>query len=130
MVHIRALKQALNHGLKFGKVHRVVEFQESAWLKSYIDMNTDYRKKAKNNFEKDFYKLMNNSVFEKTIENVRNHKNLKLVCSEKKRKRLAPKHSYRSTIRFSVHFIAMDMRKTEVNINKCILGQRFWICLS
>ena len=62
-VHIRALKQALNHGLIFKKVHRVIQFNQKAWLKPYIDMNTKLRKEAKNGFEKDFFKLMNNSVF-------------------------------------------------------------------
>ena len=63
VVHIRALKQALNHCLKLKKVHRVIQFNQRAWLKPYIDMNTGLRKEAKNDFEKGFFKLMNNSVF-------------------------------------------------------------------
>ena len=59
VVHIRSLKQALNHGLKLKKVHRIIEFNQEAWLKSYIDMNTELRKIAKNDFEKDLFKLMN-----------------------------------------------------------------------
>ena len=66
VVHIRSLKQALDHGLILKKVHRVIQFDQEAWLKEYIDMNTDLRKQAKNDFEKDFFKLMNNSAFEKT----------------------------------------------------------------
>ena len=78
VIHIAALKQALNHGLVLKKVHGVIEFRQEAWLKPYIDMNTKLRTEAKNDFEKDFFKLMNNSVFEKTMKNVRNHSNIKL----------------------------------------------------
>ena len=62
VTHINSLKQALNHGLKLKKIHRIIEFNQEAWLKPYIDMNTE----TKNDFEKDLLKLMNNSVFGKT----------------------------------------------------------------
>ena len=66
-MHIRVLKQALNHGLVLRKVHRVIQFNQKDWLKPYIDMNTKLRKEAKHDFEQDFVKLMNNSVFRKTM---------------------------------------------------------------
>ena len=79
VVHIRKLNQALKHGLVLKKVHRVISFHQSAWLKVYIDKNTELRKKATeagNNFEVDFFKLMNNSVFGKTMEDKRKHKDM------------------------------------------------------
>ena len=94
VVHIRPLKQALNHGLILNKVHRVIEFNQEAWLKPYIDMNTEYRKNAKNDFEKDFFKLMNNAVFGKTMENVRKHRDIKLVTTDKRRNLLVSEPNY------------------------------------
>ena len=81
----RNSKQALNHGVVLKKVHRVFKFNQNAWLKPYTDMTTDLRKKAKNDFEKDFLKFMNKAVFGKTIENLRKHRAIKLVTTERRR---------------------------------------------
>ena len=82
VVNVKALKQAINHGLVPEKIHRAIEFKQSAWMREYIDFNTRLKTAAKNDFEKDFYKLMNNSVFGKTMENLRKHRSIKLVNNE------------------------------------------------
>ena len=79
VIQIRNLKQALN---RLKKVHKVTEFNQNASLKPCIDMNTDLRKKAKNDFEKKIFKSMNDPVFGKTVENVRKHKDIKIVAKE------------------------------------------------
>ena len=123
-VHILALKQALTHGLKSLKVHNLIEFRHEYWLKPYINLNTDLRKDAKNDFEKDFFKLMNNSVFGKTMENVRNHRDIKSVTTDKRRSVLASEPKYHSTKYISEDLLVMKMKKTEVRMNKPMcLGQ-------
>ena len=96
VVHI-TLKQALDHGLILKKNHRVIQVSQEAWLKEYTDMNTELRKEAKNDFEKDFFKLMNNSVFGKTMENVRKHRDVKLVTTDKRRNQLVSEPNYHTT---------------------------------
>ena len=100
------------------KVHRVIQFNQEAWLKPYIDMNTKLRTEAKNEFEKDFFKLMNNSVFGKTMENVRKHRDIKLVTTDEKRNKLVSEPNYHTTKRFSENLLATEMKKTKVKMNK------------
>ena len=124
MVHIKALDQALKHGLKLKKVHHALEFLQSKWMKAYIMLNTRFRKDAKNEFEKDFFKLMNNSVFGKTMENIRNHKDMKSVTSDEKYLKYAMKPNFKNGHPFSKHLFAVEMGKTEIKMNKPVyLGQ-------
>ena len=116
VIHIRALKQALNHGLKLKKVHRVIQFKQKAWLKPYIDMNAELRTEVKNKFEIDVFKIMNNSVFEKTSKNQTNHKDIKLATSDKRRKRIVSEPNYHSHKKFSEHLMAMEMKKTKLKL--------------
>ena len=84
VVHHETLKLYLSLGLKMTRIHKAITFHESNWLAEYIDMNTNLRTLAKNDFEKDFFKLMNNSVFGKTMENIRNRVDVRLVNSKEK----------------------------------------------
>ena len=124
VISISTLKQALKHGLKLQKVHRVIEYNQSNWLKPYIDKNTMLRKGARNEFEKDFFTLMNNSVFGKMIENVRIRRDIKLIVTEERRKKLVSEPNYASCTTFSDHLMAIEMRKTRVLMDKPIfVGQ-------
>ena len=83
-IHIRALDQALSHRLVLDCIHRAIEFDQSAWMKPYINFNTQLRTKATNDFEKHFFKLMNNMVSGKTMENIRKNRNIKVVTTKEK----------------------------------------------
>ena len=89
-------------------------------MKPYIDMNTKLRKEVKNEFEKDFFKLKNNAVFRKTMENVRKHRDIKLVTTDKRRNQLASEPNYHTTKYFSENLMAIEMKKTKVKMNKPI----------
>ena len=120
VVHIKSLKQALNHGLKLKKIHRIIEFNQEAWLKPYIDMKTELRKLAKDDFEKDLFKLMNNTVFGKTMENVRKHRDIKLVTADKKRSKLVSEPNYHTMNYISKDLSIIEMKRTKVKMNKPI----------
>ena len=115
VIHVKALKQALDHGLALERIHRVIQFKQSAWMKEYIDFNTRLRTVAKNDFEKDFYKLMNNSVFGKTMENIRKHRDIKLVNNKKDYSKQVMKPNFKGGVL---------MGKVKVKMNKPVyLGQ-------
>ena len=118
VIHIRAFKKALDNWLKLKNVHRVIKFQQKAWLKSYTDMNTKLRKETKNEFEKDFFKLMNNSVFGKTMENVRKRRDIKLLTTEKRRIKLVSEPNYHTTKQFSENLLVIEMKEAKVKMNK------------
>ena len=124
VVHISALKQALNHGLKLKNVYRVIQFIRKAWMKKYIKKNTELRMNSKNEFEKTFYKLMNNSAYGKTMENVRKHRDIRLVTTNAERKKLASEPNYHTCKHFSENLIAVEMKKTKIYMKKPVyIGQ-------
>ena len=118
VIHVKSLKQALNHGLKLEKVHRIIEFNQEAWLKPYIDMNTELRKLAKDDFQKDLFKLMNNAVFGKTMKNIRKHRDIKLVATDKKRNKLVSEPNYHTMNFISEDLSIIEMNDTKVKMNK------------
>ena len=118
VVHIKSLKQALNHGLKLKRVHRVIEFNKKTWLKPYIDINIELRKLAKDDFEKDLFKLMNNAVFGKTMENIRKHRDIKIVTTDKKRNKLVSEPNYHTMNYISKDLSIIEMNETKVKKNK------------
>ena len=105
-------------------IHRAIEFKQSAWMKEYIDFNTKLRTAAANDFEKDFYKLMNNAVFGKTMENIRKHRNIKLVTNQEVYLMAVMKPNFKSGVRFSSNLMGCEMGKIKVVMNKLVyLGQ-------
>ena len=120
VVHINFFKTSIKSWIKVKKIHRINEFNQKAWLKPYIDMNTELGKLARNDFEKDLFKLMNNSVFGKTMENVRKHRDIKLVTTDKKRSKLVSEPNYHTTNLISEDLSIIEMKKTKAKMNKPI----------
>ena len=118
ILHYRNLQLYLSLGLKLKKIHRVLEFNQSPWLKQYIDFNTQKRTHAKNSFEKDFFKLMNNSVFGKTMENIRKRVDVRLVTSKEKLLKLASKPTYVSSKIFNENLVAVHKIKETLTMNR------------
>ena len=124
IVHIRALKQAIDHGLLLKRIHRCVRFRQSPWMKEYIDFNMRLRTAAKNDFEKDFYKLMNNSVFGKTMENIRRHRNIRLVNNKEEYLKTVMKPNFKAGTLLGEDLMACEMGEIKVVMNKPVyLGQ-------
>ena len=118
VLHYRNLQLYIDLGLKVSKVHRVLEFNQSPWLKQYIAFNTEKRKNAKNAFEKEFFKLMNNSVFGKTMENIRKRVDVRLVTDEKKLLKLTSKPTYVSCKIFNENLVAVHKIKETITLNR------------
>ena len=110
VLHIRDLKQALNYGLVLKKVDKVMKFNQNAWIKPYIDMNTDLRRKVKNDSAKDFFKLKNNAVFGKAMENVRKDTDIKLVTTER-RNYLVSEPNYHTTKFSTKNLLTIETKK-------------------
>ena len=124
VVHYRNLRQYLEMGMRITAVHRGISFYQSSWMEPYIRKNTELRKKAANSFEKDFFKLMNNSVFGKTIENIRKRQNIHLIDNRKKAVKLSSRPNFDRCTIFDYNLIAVHMKKTEVYFNKPVyIGQ-------
>ena len=124
VVHYRNLRQYLEMRMKITAVHRGISFYQSSWMEPYIRKNTELRKTAANSFEKDFFKLMNNSVFGKTIENIRKRHNIFLVDDRKKAVKLTSRPNFDRATIFDKNLIAVHMKKTEVYFNKPVyVGQ-------
>ncbi|CAH1646013.1 unnamed protein product [Spodoptera littoralis] len=126
IIHYRNLKQCVEMGIKLIKVHRILKFKQSSWLKKYIDLNTSLRTLATSNFEKDFFKLMNNSVFGKTMENIEKRVNVKLLTHWDNRGKVLgaqdwiAKPEFHSLSIFSEHLVAIQLRKTKLIYDKPI----------
>ena len=116
-VHIKSLMQVLDHGIILKKVHIVIQFNQEASLKDHLDMNTKLRTEARKEFEKRFFKLMNNSVFGMTLEKVRKHRYIKLVTKDKRRNQLLSEPTYHTIILFSENLLAIEMKKIKVKMN-------------
>ena len=119
VLHYRNLQQCLGLGMKLTAVHRVLAFTQSAWLEPYIQFNTEQRKKAVNSFEKDFFKLLNNAIFGKTMENLRKRTDIKLVSDSKAIRKYCARPQLHAFQQFE-SVAAIHLLKTELVLNRPI----------
>jgi hypothetical protein len=120
IVHYKTLQLYMKFGLKVKTIHKGIKFYQTEWMKPYIDFNTGMRKKAKSDFEKDLFKLMNNAVFGKTMENVRKYREVKLVTNEAKAKKLMASPRFKERRAFGDIFAGMHMARKTVSLDKPI----------
>lgn len=120
IIHFKNLKLYLQLGLKLKKIHRVIRFQQENFLHKYIEKNTILRQNANNDFEKDLFKLMNNSVFGKSIQDQRKHLNIKLALNEQQASKLLNKPNFTSYLILDENKTLINMRKTTVDLNRPI----------
>ena len=130
VIYIRVQEQVLKHGLVLERIHKAIEFKQLAWMKEYIDFNTKLRTAAANDFEKDFYKLMNNSVFGKMMENIRKHRNIKVVTNLEAYLKLVMKPNFKSVVRFGPNLMGCEVGKIKVAMNKPVYLEQAILDLS
>ena len=117
-VHYRNLKLYVRLGMKVTKIHRAISFTQSPWLKTYIDFNTEKRKQSRNDFEKNFFKLLNNSVFGKTIENMRKRQKVELTTNRRQFRNLVAKPNFQSFKIFTEDLVAVHMKQVKIKLYK------------
>ena len=120
VLHISALKFYLQHGLKLKKIHRIISFKQSNFLKPYIDFNTEKRKQSKTDFEKDLFKLMNNAVYGKTMEDVRKHTEFDLISTPERFQKCVNSPTYKARHIINENLVGVEKEKAVVELNKPI----------
>lgn len=120
IVHVRNLQFYVGLGMKITKIHRVLEFQQSRWMEPYVAFNTEMRKNAKTEMDKNLYKLLVNAVFGKTMENVRAYKTVEIVTSQKRMSKVLKKPHFERAVTFRDNLVACSVRRTKILLNKPI----------
>lgn len=125
-IHIKKLQLCLEQGLVLRKIHKILKFKQSAWLEPYITLNTNHRKSATNEFEKNFFKLMNNAVYGKTMENVEKRRDIRLVTNYNNRpnsegyRALIAKPNFSGIEVFDNNLYGVELNKLEIHHDKPI----------